>query len=356
MSLSSKFFFSVTYLNCCLGLSSLFAQVNQDGPYIQRKEQNIEVVQVTNNQAIIKTLKESDPIEVSFYHKPELNFKFKLHPIQVQPTEFKVPDKIFALSDIEGEFEDFRNLLINNKIIDKDYNWTFGNGHMVICGDLFDRGEDVLPSIWLLYKLEEEAKKQGGYLHVILGNHDIMNMSGDLRYLSPKYIASAKLIGTDYLSQLSEKTELGAWLRSKNAIEKIGDRLFLHAGISPALAKKGKSLDEINSTCRKAYGKSRESLSEEENFLIGSMGPFWYRGYFMQPQTEETAIDDILKTFNAKQILVGHTILESNIGFYYNKKVVGLDVNHHRGVLSGMFIKDNKCIVFDKDGTSKELN
>ena len=83
---------------------------------------------------------------------------------------------MFVLSDIEGEFAAFKSLMQGNGIMDQNYKWTFGDGHLVICGDLFDRGNRVTEYLWLLYKLEDEAKAQGGYVHVILGNHDIMNL------------------------------------------------------------------------------------------------------------------------------------------------------------------------------------
>ena len=62
---------------------------------------------------------------------------------------------MLALSDIEGEFENFRALLIAGHMMDSLYHWTFGKGHLVICGDLFDRGRDVVAELWLLYKLED---------------------------------------------------------------------------------------------------------------------------------------------------------------------------------------------------------
>ena len=70
--------------------------------------------------------------------------------------------------------------------MDSACHWTFGKGHLVICGDLFDRGNDVTAELWLLYKLEEEAKEKGGYVHTILGNHEIMNLSGDFPLCTAK--------------------------------------------------------------------------------------------------------------------------------------------------------------------------
>ena len=65
---------------------------------------------------------------------------------------------MFVVSDIEGEFKAFRQLLQGNNIIDENFNWTFGNGHLVLTGDFVDRGTLVTEVLWLIYSLEEKAK------------------------------------------------------------------------------------------------------------------------------------------------------------------------------------------------------
>jgi len=121
---------------------------------------------------------------------------------------------------------------------------------LVICGDLFDRGKDVPAVLWLLYKLEQDAKAKGSFVHTILGNHDMMNLSGDLRYVDPKYIKSVSAMGYDYMDLYNENAELGKWFRSKNLIEKIGDNICLHGGVSAEINKLGLSVEEINKVSR----------------------------------------------------------------------------------------------------------
>ena len=122
-----------------------------------------------------------------------LSFTLK-DKLQNEKAEYKKVDKMFVVSDIEGSFSAFRKLLQANKIIDEAFNWTFGTGHLVLTGDFVDRGEQVTEVLWLVYHLEEKAKQAGGYVHFILGNHEIMNMSGDLRYLNQKYAGNALLL------------------------------------------------------------------------------------------------------------------------------------------------------------------
>ncbi|HEY4876845.1 MAG TPA: metallophosphoesterase, partial [Puia sp.] len=173
-----------------------------DGPYVFYNAGRIESVSV--NSGIVQE-KNIDPggnriIDVSFSTHPDWNFSVGLRKkITVEPSLYKQPKKIFFVSDIEGEFEAFRSLLINNQVIDSNYRWIFGEGHLVICGDLFDRGKEVVQELWLLYKLEDEARSAGGYVHTLLGNHDIMNLSGDTRYVVDFYFGDALLMGKKYM-------------------------------------------------------------------------------------------------------------------------------------------------------------
>ncbi|RYG13755.1 MAG: metallophosphoesterase, partial [Chitinophagaceae bacterium] len=326
------------------------AENQNDGPYITYENSGIVVRSIVTNktgernvtkQQYTTAEKNNIPVRISFSDHPDWDFSVKLQPVlKNEPVSFKQPKKLLALSDIEGEFEALRKLLLANKVIDEQYNWIFGNGHVVICGDLFDRGSEVVETIWLLYKLEQDAKAKGGYLHTILGNHDIMNLSGDLRYLEKKYLANAKLMEIDYMNLYSVDSELGRWLRSKNIIEKIGDNLCLHAGIAPDINKLNLTLAQINEGSRPFYDKAKKKeLFTDDNikklFDGTKSSVFWYRGYFVEPKATEAEVDETLAIYKVKRIIVGHTIIATNVGFYYGGKVLGIAVNQHRGKHEG---------------------
>lgn len=333
-------------IGCFLGL--LFAlgataQGVSDGPYVVYSSGKAVIKKVANGLASESAVKDGK-IDVAFAEKPEWNFSVPLkNELKNEASTFPQPEKLFVVSDIEGAFEGFRKLLITGGVMDEKYNWTYGKGHLVICGDLFDRGLSVTESIWLIYKLESLARSAGGYVHTILGNHDIMNMSGDLRYVQPKYLEAAKILGIDYISLYGVDSEIGRWLRTKNTVEKIGDNLCMHAGVSPIINKLGLSLDEINTLCRPYYDKVKvlkgvgdsriDPLFKSESSL------FWYRGYFFDPKATEEEVSETLKVFGVNRIVVGHTIVPGNIGFYYGGKVLGIDVNRHAG--------DHQAAVFE---------
>lgn len=273
----------------------------------------------------------------------------------IPPVEYRMPEKLFAVSDIEGELDAFRALLLGNKIIDQQENWIFDKGHLVICGDLFDRGLQVPEFLWFLYHLEDKAKEKGGYVHVILGNHDIMNLSGDFRYVQPKYFKAAKLLNREYKSLYGKDSELGRWLRSKNTMEKIGDMLFLHGGISPELIGYGWSLEQINKAARPYYDQKKADMPDSVKTLFGKNSLFWYRGYFLQPKITEQELQQTLDAFKASQIIVGHTIINKNIAMYYKGKVIGIDVNEHEGHRAGILYLNSKWFKTDDKGKQTEL-
>lgn len=208
-----------------------------DGPYIIA---DTSYYVASENKIETRKINNSDTILVQVNNSSKDRFFFLLDRQISKPQDvYEMPDKIVALSDIEGNFDGFSSFLMANKIIDADYNWNFGNGHLVLNGDFVDRGNNVVPVLWLIFKLEKQAESQGGKVHYILGNHEIMNFQGKWSYNNRRYIKSAQTVSkqNDWDKAVrfmySDKTELGKWLRSKNVMEKIGNYIFVHAGLSP---------------------------------------------------------------------------------------------------------------------------
>lgn len=332
-----------------------YAQQYVDGPYVYYK----------GDSAIVKTIFQQEDlktVETKIYPKdstPTLHagsFKVQLkREISIPAAVSAQPDKVFVLSDIEGEFDAGKQLLLAAGVIDRQYNWTFGKGSLVIAGDLFDRGLAVMPWLWLLYSLEDKAAAAGGAVHVILGNHDVMQLSGDFRYTDASYFKNAWLMGRDLHTVFATDTELGRWLRSKNVIEQIGDLLVMHAGLSPDLLHKQWSLERINEMVRPALGTPRKQLPESVQILFDSRSPFWYRGYFMDPAASIVVVDSTLQLYHCKKIIVGHTITDTTIVTKYNGKVIGVDVDQHEGHHKGLLIEGKKYYVIDNTGRRKPL-
>ncbi|WP_211223381.1 metallophosphoesterase [Flavobacterium soli] len=340
-----------------------------DGPYII--DSIVYRVDSLNN---VKTAgyKKSDSILVQVNNKDLDKFYFfKKDLIQKNADTYLMPQKLIAISDIEGNFNAFSSFLINNNIIDTNYNWTFGNGHLVLTGDFVDRGSNVVPVLWLIYKLEEQAEKQGGKVHYILGNHEIINFQGRFKYNDEKYIKIATLIGktedwkkaTQFM--YSDKTELGKWLQSKNGIEKIGNYIFVHAGLSPNILKHNLSISEINTLSKQNWFKdlyNEPENNEKANFLIGREGIYWYRGlaidYKHYDKISEIELDNVLNFYQANKIVFGHTI-NNSIKKDYNGKLINIDVSHgqekNSNKTKGLFIEKGFEYIIDGGGMKTKL-
>ena len=94
-------------------------------------------------------------------------------------------ERIIAIGDVHGDYDNFLAVLKDAEVVNRRGKWVAGEAHVVQVGDLPDRGPDTLKIIRFLQKLEKQAVKAGGRLHLLIGNHEHMNITGDLRYVHP---------------------------------------------------------------------------------------------------------------------------------------------------------------------------
>lgn len=278
-----------------------------------------------------KTIKfNGNPIWVKGLNWDQNSYYISKNFIPTNST-IKTDGKVFAMGDIHGNLDGLIPLLINNGIIDKDRNWIFGNGHFVVLGDFFDRGTKVTETLWFLRNLQQKAQLKRGNVHVLLGNHELMTMEGDHRYLHSRYIYISQFIHKYYFELFDEKSELGLWLRSLNSMIKINDYLFSHAGISPEFAALNYTLDTINVTVRKYInGEIERTLESKINNIVKGEGPFWYRGYSnpweLAPELTEEFIDTLMNSFDIKYLVIGHNE-QKQVTRTLNGRLLSIDVD-----------------------------
>ena len=222
-------------------------------------------------------------------------------------------ESVIAIGDVHGDFDDFVTILQKAGLIDGQHHWTGGKTTFVQVGDLLDRGPKPREVMDLMMSLEKEAPTAGGRVVGLLGNHEMMNIMGDLRYVTPVNYASfadsnaekrQKSAYEDYLKwrkshaqlltelpQPMEMTEpewmarhpagfiehreafspngvYGKWLREHSAVAQIGGVIFLHGGIDPKLAHL--KIETINSHIRdeiKAFDSVKQYLQSEKVIL-----------------------------------------------------------------------------------------
>lgn len=309
-----------------------------DGPYVIHNYNSTKIIQIGANGEL--QCKEyavgSEPKELKVFSQiGKHQFSIVLSPNNTPSSPTTTSNnKIFVLSDPHGDFDSFVSILRAGKVINENYQWTYNKNHMVVIGDAFDRGVDVLPIFWLCYKLNQEATAAGGQFHFIIGNHEDMVLSGNYKYAEAKYTKLAGILKMDYKNLFAAKTELGAWIRSRNFIEVIGRHLFVHAGISKCLLDKHLLLEAINQTMRGSLGLGKENIQEPNTkFLFDSNGPLWYRGMVKNDASyeafDQSTLAALRTQFNVDDVIVGHTIFDE-IKSQHNGQVVPINVDNSK--------------------------
>ncbi|RIV36695.1 hypothetical protein D2V08_01560 [Flagellimonas lutimaris] len=309
--------------------------------------------------------KEITPETYSYFALEGSRFDFELHT-EIKPPKsiYEDEQRIIAVSDIESGFRTFRDFLINNKVIDKQLEWTFGKGHLVLVGDFVDRGFSTTQVLWFIYKLEQEALKQGGQVHFILGNHEIKNLQDNFRKAAFKYHAVADILERPLSELYGPESFLGNWMSSKNTMEMINGHLFVHGGIHPEVAKTKLSLDVINALIRSKYRHPyypRPDRTDTQLLIDIRKGPAWYRGYF-NGELSEVDVNKGLDMFGAEAVIVGHTP-QRKVSKLYDGLVFGIDVLHPKDYMDsfpfkaseGLLIQDGQYFRLLFDGTPIEL-
>lgn len=233
------------------------------------------------------------------------------------PALATAPDSnpsLIAIGDVHGDFDDFCAILQRVQLIDEQRHWTGGKVTFIQLGDLIDRGPKPRDVLDLMIALGEQAPKSGGQVVSLLGNHEVMNLMGDLRYVTVGNFASfadgdsekrrtaafqqyqswrkahAQLLAelnqpvlpeteTEWMTRhplgfieqreaFSPTGVYGKWLRQHSAVSKIGGVIFLHGGINPDLAST--DLAQINDRIRgeiHQYDDTRQFLADEKVLL-----------------------------------------------------------------------------------------
>lgn len=161
-------------------------------------------------------------------------------------------ERVIAIGDVHGARDELIALLGDVGLVDEELRWSGGRTHLVSIGDLLDRGDHGRQVMDLMMRLQQEAAAVGGAVHVLLGNHEVMNLTGDLRYVSEGDYAQFGSEARGGLpagfferrAALAPDGLYGRWLLGLPAALVVNDTLFVHGGVSTMLV--GMSLEQIN--------------------------------------------------------------------------------------------------------------
>ncbi len=207
--------------------------------------------------------------------------------------------RLVAIGDLHADLPQALAALRLAGLVDAAGRWSGGGATLVQTGDITDRGPDSKELIELLIRLEGEAAAAGGRVFALLGNHEAMNVLGDLRYVSPLDVedfgdpaARAAALGPG--------APLGEWLRARPAVVQLGDTVFAHGGVSPRWAREGVPAINAQVEAGLRQGTPVDALQDE--------GPLWLRAYLLADEAQACpALQEALAHLGATRMVVGHT-------------------------------------------------
>jgi Calcineurin-like phosphoesterase len=289
--------------------------------------------------------------------------------------------RIVAVGDLHGDFSAWRDILRSASLVDNNGRWTGGDTILVQTGDAVDRGPNSLEIIQDLMRLQKEAARAHGQVIALVGNHEAMNVTGDLRYVSAAdyagyadsqsslrresvYNSNKSAIELAYRQKdpqmsgeaikkawfeafppgriehqiaWSDHGEIGRWVVKNPVIVLLDGTLFVHGGISPAYLNL--TVAEINVRAAAALASR---TADPTAIINDEQGPLWYRGLAQPPASNngetlaastsaqiqpagEDQLDALLSDYGARRIVIGHTPILSGIALFRDGKLICID-------------------------------
>jgi len=278
------------------------------------------------------------------------------------PDVFAGVARVVAIGDIHGDFERLQQALRLCKLTDAQDQWIGGKTHLVQTGDVLDRGPDSKKAMDLLMALESSARKAGGAVHALIGNHEFMTMTGDLRYVSngelaafgagPRATAVGSAPGAEfpaYSAAFATTGKYGKWILTHNAVLKINDTLFMHGGLSPRYLNR--KLRDINDSVRAELAGLRDYRTG-----VGAdpEGPLWFRGLAesLQEQILQAFLGELGRAQGSQRIVMGHTIQERGITLRAGDRLALIDVGMSRWTLGGA----PSCLLLERTPKGEQVS
>src|SRR5665213_528069 len=258
--------------------------------------------------------------------------------------------RVVVFGDLHGDYAKFHDMLMQAGLINARDAWSGGATHLVQIGDVPDRAPDTRRILDLLIRLEPQARRAGGYVHALIGNHEAMNMEGDLRYTTPgefaafadrdsprrrdayyeatvtalkahppaeglpvfdapyraRFDADHPLGWVEHQAAWSPSGVYGRWVLTHSAIIRIDDAIYLHGGLGPQFG--AFDIDVMNKAVIAALRHQPEIAGGPHDILWNEQGPLWYRGLAQHDEAAEGPnVAAILAHNKVRHIVIGHT-------------------------------------------------
>ena len=264
--------------------------------------------------------------------------------------------RIVAMGDLHGDLGATRQALRLAGAIDEKDHWIGGDLILVQTGDQLDRGDGEQAILELLDRLQDEAKAAGGVVHLLNGNHELMNARPDLRYVTEGGFADFQdaVVITEEDSLLlayepAQRARVAAFrpgspfaqlLAERPVILVIDGNVFVHGGVLPMHLDYG--IERLNREVSDwLLGKG-----DPPEFIHTRESPTWTRNYSDEADSNDCLqLEEVLERMGASRMIVGHTVqedgitpaceekvwcIDSGISEYYGRRIEVLEIDGDR--------------------------
>ncbi|GJU95594.1 shewanella-like protein phosphatase 2 [Tanacetum coccineum] len=282
------------------------------------------------------------------------------------------PDRLIALGDLHGDLPKTKESLRLAGLIDSENNWSGGSSTLVQIGDVLDRGGHELKILYFLEKLRRQAVKDHGNVITMNGNHEIMNVDADFRYVTPAALdefnhwafwfnigsnikndkdqdlfhgipENLKNVKPEYvqgfrsrIAALRPNGPIAKRFLSKNlTVLVIGDSVFVHGGMLPSHVAYG--LENINQEVKDWISGDKNKVTS--SLVRGRNSLVWLRIFSneLAKDCDCSMLQHVLETIpGARRMIMGHTIQESGINGICDNKAIRIDVGMSQGCINGL--------------------
>lgn len=284
--------------------------------------------------------------------------------------EFTVAhDRVFAVGDLHGDLNSFKLALEAIGLIDSDSNWIGQDSHLVILGDLIDRGPDSRQLMDFVMKLESQALQSAGQVHTLVGNHELLVTTGIVDFAHMNDFMSyndfrfgARDRGIDgFKNAFKGESVYAKWIRGRPSLVRINDSIFVHAGLeSWAKDYSILRLNEMVKSWFEYYQGVGPNPPTKTRWVTESHGPLWTRVFADYEKHQgktlsPSELSEILRKWQAKRVVVGHSVvqnLEQALSHpFYKNQVIMLDTDIHsssRGKLTITQLKSSGAMTLNQ--------
>nr|XP_043607086.1 shewanella-like protein phosphatase 2 [Erigeron canadensis] len=286
--------------------------------------------------------------------------------------------RLIAIGDLHGDLMKSKEALRLAGLIDSKDNWCGGGSTLVQVGDVLDRGHNELKILYYFERLKRQAVKTGGNVITMNGNHEILNLDGDFRYVTPSGLDEFNRWAFWYSIGSNVKRKLGGgykesndlydgipstfpfikrryvqgfrsriaalrpngpistrFLSNNSTVLVVDDSVFVHGGLLASHVDYG--LERINQEVSDWISGTKRKVTS--SLVRGRNSVVWLR-IFSNEQSKDCdcrTLEHVLSTIpGARRMIMGHTIQESGINGVCNNMAIRIDVGMSRGCINGL--------------------